>query len=84
MTTHHPVAELFSLRLNGSGQGRFTVRCPHCSTLHGHRWSGRHVAFDVSAPCSNGRDVRMYRVEVASALDRDSNAMHEYENNWIE
>lgn len=82
--TRYPVAELFSLRLSDGGQCRFTVRCPHCHTLHGHRWDGRHVAFDLIAPCSTDHDVRMYRVDLVAALDRDSNAMHEYENNWIE
>lgn len=84
MTTRHPAAELFSLRLNGNGQGRFTVRCPHCDTLHSHRWNGNHVAFDISAPCSSGRDVRMYRVDLSGALDRDSNAMDEPVPNWTE
>ena len=84
MTTRHPVAELFSLRLNGSGQGRFTVRCPHCSTLHGHRWDGHHVAFDVSAPCSGGRDVRMYRVDLSDALEPDNSAIDDPVPNWTE
>lgn len=84
MTTRHPIAPLFSLRLNDSGQGRFTVRCPHCSTLHGHRWYGDHVSFDVSAPCSRGQDVRMYRVDLSEELNRDSNAIDDPVPNWTE
>ncbi len=65
---NYPVVPLFSLQLSGEGQGRFTVRCPHCNMLHSHRWYGNHVCFDASASCGVGKDVRMYRVDLRAAL----------------
>lgn len=84
MTTNYRIAPIASLRLHGNGQDRFTVRCPHCCQIHSHRWFGNHVAFDATAPCSVGKDIRMYRVDLSAALERDSNAIDEPVPNWTE
>lgn len=81
-----PVAQVVSVDYE-PGLARYDVLCPYCNRVHHHRWFGTDTRFAVMAPCSNS--AQRYRVNMPSAPPtkrngRDDNAIHEYENNWIE
>jgi hypothetical protein len=75
-------AELVSLQQDEKPP-RFSVHCPYCHATHDHRWFGRDVSFDVTAPCSTGSSVRRYLVRLDS-VDRDDNAIDVPVPNWEE
>lgn len=64
------------------GLTRFDVLCPYCRRVHHHPWLGTETRFSVNAPCSPGQRYRIRLSHIQRS--RDDNAMHEYENNWIE
>lgn len=75
-----PVAQVLCVDRE-AGLVRYDVLCPYCNAVHHHQWFGTKAAFVMTASCSTGSDARRYSVRVEG---RDDNAMHEYENNWIE
>lgn len=94
-----PEAQVLSIDRE-PGLARYDVWCPYCSAVHHHQWSGTDTRFAVTAPCSGAQryrvDLRTVLVQrpkcnvsgphpvFHGASGRDDNAMHEYENNWIE
>lgn len=88
MTAGLPVAQVVSIDRE-PGITRLDVLCPYCNAVHHHQWLGAARRFTVQAPCSTGADLRRYHVKIHSlpTSNRDGindNAMHEFENNWIE
>ncbi|MEE3805000.1 hypothetical protein [Mycobacterium intracellulare] len=86
--TKLPVAQVLSVDRE-PGITRLDVLCPYCSAIHHHQWLNAAARFTVNAPCSTGADIRQYHVKAHSLQasnhdDINDNAMHEYENNWIE
>lgn len=88
MIAELPVAQIVSVDRE-PGITRLDVLCPYCGAVHHHQWLNAAVRFTVNAPCSSETDLRQYHVKVHSSPTRNhdginDNAMHEYENNWIE